>query len=175
MTKTIWTIGHSTLDLPVFLAMLTSHGITSLVDVRALPDSDQSPNFNQANMKTALTCANIQYNWMSDLGGRRKPVPNSINTAWDNDSFRGYADHMQTPVFKKAFTALTGTAATQPTAIMCLEADWSRCHRALIADALKAKDWNVLHITAGGVKPHPYTRVARVEGGQLSYSQERFL
>ena len=126
-------------------------------------------------MSPALEQTGIRYIWMPDLGGRRKPKPDSINTAWRNAAFRGYADHMQTPIFKKALATLEELAATQPTAYMCSEAVWWRCHRGLISDALKAKGWDVLHITVGGVKAHPYTPAARVEGGQLSYSQERFL
>ena len=175
MIKTIWTIGHSTLDWPIFLNLLESNGIRALVDVRTFPGSNRYPHFNQEIMSPALERAGIRYIWMPDLGGRRKPKPDSINTAWRNAAFRGYADHMQTPTFKKGLAALEELAATQPTTYMCSEAVWWRCHRGLISDALKAKGWEVLHITVGGVKPHPYTPAARVEGGQLSYSQERFL
>jgi uncharacterized protein (DUF488 family) len=175
VTKTIWTIGHSTLDWPAFLGMLTAHGIRTTVDVRAAAGSNSDPRFNRENMPPTLAGAGIRYVWMEDLGGRRVPHPNSINTAWRDEVFRGYADHMQTPAFKKALSALEDLALTRPAAFMCTEADWSKCHRGLIADALKAKGWEVLHITADGVNPHPYTRVARVEAGQLTYSEERFL
>lgn len=126
-------------------------------------------------MTSVLTADAIAYIWMESLGGRRQPSPNSINTGWRDDAFRGYADHMQTPIFKNALAELEKLATHQATVLMCAETDWVKCHRSLISDALKAKGWDVWHITPSSVQPHLYTRVARVEGGQLSYSEERFL
>jgi uncharacterized protein (DUF488 family) len=175
MIKNIWTIGHSTLDWPAFLGLLQSYGLRTLVDVRAsLPAHRDSP-FTPEAMTAGLSQAGIRYIKMPDLGGRRVPSANSINTALESPALRGYADHMKTPVFKHALAMLEELAATQFTVYMCTEVAWALCHRGLISDALKAKGWEVLHITASGTESHPYNRAARVEGGQLSYSQERFL
>jgi uncharacterized protein (DUF488 family) len=175
MPKTIWTIGHSTLAWPAFLDLLQSHDIKNLVDVRSFPGSRRYPHFNQENMSAALPLAGIRYIWMRDLGGRRKTTPNSHNTVWRNVAFRGYADHMETPAFATALAALEELASSSPTAYMCSEAVWWRCHRGLISDALKVRGWEVLHIEARGVKPHPYTPAATVKNGKLSYREATLL
>jgi uncharacterized protein (DUF488 family) len=168
--QTIWTIGHSTRPLQEFFDLLQGAQIESLADVRRYPASRRYPQFNAGALAEALPNAGIRYNGYSELGGRRTPRPGSSNTRWRNASFRGYADYMETEAFQDAFCRLTADAGEARTAIMCAEAPWWRCHRALIADALKARGIEVLHIMAQGkVVPHPYTPAASVVDGKLYY------
>ena len=167
---TLWTIGHSTRALDAFLALLRWQQIELLVDVRRYPGSRMHPQFNSAPLAQSLADAGVRYRSAPDLGGRRTPRRDSRNTAWKNASFRGYADYMETPDFAAALERLMSEAAQQRTAIMCAEAVWWRCHRALIADALKARGVDVLHILDGPkVAEHPYTAAARIVEGRLEY------
>ena len=171
---TLWTIGHSTLEWGAFLGLLQGNGIEALADVRRFPASRRHPHFNAAHLRGALDDAGIAYAPFPDLGGRRRPRPGSANTAWRNASFRGYADYMETAEFQGALARLLELAAGKRTAIMCAEAVWWSCHRALIADELKARGVEVLHIAGPGApKPHPYTSAARLVNGKLSYSAEQ--
>ena len=176
MSRTIWTIGHSTRAWDEFVALLRHHGIRAVADVRSFPGSRRHPQFNREAMERALPEAGISYTWRPELGGRRKARPDSANTAWRHVNFRGYADYMETPAFAAALAALEGAAADTPTAFMCSEAVWWRCHRGLISDALKARGWEVLHITDEKTpKPHPFTPPARLENGALTYRESRLL
>jgi uncharacterized protein (DUF488 family) len=171
---TVWTIGHSTLEWQPFLDLLKAQGIEAVADVRRFAASRRHPQFNAEPMRRALEEAGIEYAAFADLGGRRAPRPDSPNTAWRNASFRGYADYMATPAFQAALARLLGLAAGKRTAIMCAEAVWWSCHRGLIADELKARGIEVLHIAGSGApKPHPYTSAARIVEGKLAYSAEQ--
>ena len=166
----IWTIGHSTLSIEDFIVRLQSFAIARLIDVRSFPGSRRYPHFNKENLSTDLTDAAIRYEHLRELGGRRRPRPDSINIAWRNDSFRGYADFMETNEFRDGVERLIEFASKQRVAIMCSEAVWWRCHRSMISDYLKVKGIDVRHIMAEGkAEPHPFTPVARVVDGELSY------
>jgi uncharacterized protein (DUF488 family) len=166
----IWTIGHSTRATEQFIALLRFQQIELLLDVRRYPGSRMHPQFNSGPLAELLAQARIAYRSVPELGGRRAPRPDSRNTAWRNASFRGYADYMDTPEFNAALDRLVSGAATSRTAIMCAEAVWWQCHRSLIADALKARGIEVLHILDGPkVAEHPYTAAARVVDGRLEY------
>ncbi len=166
----IWTVGHSTLGADEFLELLTSHQIAHLADVRRFPGSRRYPQFNEQQLRETLRASGIAYYHFPELGGRRTPRPDSRNTSWRNESFRGYADFMETDEFLGGINRLTLVARTGRTAIMCAEALWWRCHRGLIADYLKAAGGEVCHITGPGKSiPHPYTRAARFVEGKLSY------
>ena len=166
----LWTIGHSTLPVDEFIATLRSFQIQTVVDVRSFPGSRRYPQYNKGNLRTALAGANIQYLHCPELGGRRPANPHSLNMAWRNKMFRGYADHMETCEFHKGLTNLLTAAKIERTAIMCAEAVWWRCHRSLISDYLKASGVEVTHImTAGKSEPHPFTSAARIVNGELSY------
>ena len=168
--QTIWTIGHSTRLLQEFLDLLQAQQIESLADVRRYPASRRYPQFNATALAEALPNVGIRYSGYPELGGRRVPRPDSFNTRWRNASFRGYADYMETAAFQDALCRLIAGAGDARTAIMCAEAPWWRCHRALIADALKVRGIEVLHIMAPGkVVPHPYTPAASVVDGRLYY------
>ena len=160
--RTIWTIGHSTRSREEFLAALHSFQIEVLVDVRRYPGSKKYPQFNATALATYLPEAGISYLPEVELGGRRKPKPNSANTAWKSESFRGYADYAETAAFAAGIAKLTAVGALQRTAYMCSEAVWWRCHRAIISDYLKASGWTVRHIMKEGVATeHPYTSAFR--------------
>ena len=171
---TIYTVGHSTPTIEVFLSMLESFDIKTIVDIRRFPGSRKFPQFNQDNLKIALEEDGIQYISMLELGGRRKPNNDSKNTIWKNESFRGYADYMETAAFENAVVKLEEIALKQTTAYMCSEALWYRCHRAMVSDYLKAKGWNVLHImNIAKVQQHKYTEPARIVDGKIYYSDEK--
>lgn len=150
--------------------MLQSFDIKLLADIRTLPGSRKYPHFNQDALKASLGEAAIDYLHFPDLGGRRRPRPGSVNTAWRNKAFQGYADYMETPEFRSAITKLEGLAKKQPTVYMCSEAVWWRCHRSLVSDYLKLKGWQVMHIMAvGKAQEHPYSSPARTDQGRLFY------
>lgn len=156
-----------------FIVMLQSFDIEMLADIRRFAGSRKYPQFNQENLAISLKANGIDYNHLEDLGGRRKTQKDSKNNLWRNESFRGYADYMETEEFKKAIAELEKIAETRTTVYMCAEAVWWRCHRAMVSDYLKAKGWIVLHIMAKGkAEEHPYTSPARVVGNCVFYSDE---
>lgn len=166
--REIWTIGHSTRTLEEFIALLNAFCIRHLVDIRTFPGSRRYPHFNKEILSKALQEEGIRYTHMVDLGGRRKPLPDSTNTVWRHASFRGYADYMETPPFTMAIEKLEAFAATEVVAYMCSEAVWWKCHRALVSDYLKAHGWTVCHIMdEGKSQEHPYTKPAREAQGKL--------
>jgi uncharacterized protein (DUF488 family) len=173
----IWTIGHSTRSIDEFISLLKENDIKLLADVRTLPGSKRCPQFNKEALAESLSSHGIRYEHFPELGGRRKSNLDSRNTAWRNASFRGYADYMETEQFQKGIQRLLDVAAEAgPTAIMCAEAVWWRCHRSLIADYLKARGAEVLHILGvNKVEPHPYTSAARIVNGKLSYKGDSLL
>ncbi|MBX3252511.1 MAG: DUF488 domain-containing protein [Chitinophagaceae bacterium] len=167
----IYTIGHSTHSLDDFIAMLQSFAIKNLVDIRGLPGSRKFPQFDKENLEQSLEEYGIQYTHLKELGGRRKVHKDSKNTRWRNASFRGYADYMETKAFEKGIEELEAIALQAPTAYMCAEAVWWRCHRSMVSDYLKAKGWVVQHIMAiGKSEEHAYTSPARVVGDRVFYS-----
>jgi uncharacterized protein (DUF488 family) len=166
----IFTIGHSTHPFEKFLAILRAHGIEQLIDVRTIPKSRRNPHFNREKMEQSLPPEGIAYRHMPGLGGLRHPRKDSINLGWQNASFRGYADYMQTSQFEKSLSELIDVARDRRTAIMCAEAVPWRCHRSLIGDALLARGIEVEDILSeSSRKPHRYTSFARVENGQVTY------
>lgn len=166
----IWTIGHSTRSLAEFLELLDANRIEALADVRRFPGSRKYPHFNKAELSASLAEKKIEYELFENLGGRRRARKDSPNTVWRNESFRGYADYMETVEFKEGIERLLKLAARKRTAVMCSEAVWWRCHRSLVADYLKVAGVAVEHII--GLKKnetHPFTSPARVEDGKLLY------
>jgi uncharacterized protein (DUF488 family) len=166
----LWTIGHSTLSIDDFIGKLKSFEIQVLADVRSYPGSRRYPHFNREQLRASLADAGVRYEHFAELGGRRRARPDSLNIAWRNESFRGYADYMETSEFRDGIDSLLNIASTQRTAIMCSEAVWWRCHRSLISDYLKVKGIDVNHIMSiGKAEPHPFTSAAGVVDGELSY------
>ena len=165
----IFTIGHSTHSADTFLALLRMHGVTQLADVRTMPMSRRHPHFNRDSLEKFLAASGIRYRHLGGLGGLRKPKRDSTNTAWKHPSFRGYADYMETEAFERAFRELVVFASAGPTAVMCAEAVWWRCHRQLLADALLVHGVRVWHIVGAGVKPHEMNAFARIRDGKVIY------
>ena len=168
---TIYTIGHSTHSIEEFIAMLQAFDIKIVADIRSLPVSNKFPQFNQDNLKIALEEVGIQYLHLTDLGGRRKAKKDSKNTSWKNISFRGYADYMETEQFENAVQNMEAIAEEETLAYMCSEAVWWRCHRSMVSDYLKAKNWEVFHIMGvGKVQEHRYTEPARIVKNKVLYT-----
>jgi uncharacterized protein (DUF488 family) len=169
--RLILTIGHSTRPLDEFIALLKSHGVTLLADVRTIPRSRHNPQFNLDTLPAALSAAGIGYLHMKGLGGLRHGVRNSPNTGWRTPSFRGYADYMLTEEFGHNLERLMEVAGTEEqVAVMCAEAVPWRCHRSLIADALTVRGVPVEHIMGPGRRqPHRLTPFARVDGARITY------
>jgi uncharacterized protein (DUF488 family) len=166
----VLTIGHSTHPIEEFLAMLEAHGVRTLTDVRRIPRSRHNPQFNNDALPHSLAARGITYIHMPELGGLRRPRPDSVNTAWRNASFRGFADYMQTPEFAAALSRLIEIGAA-PAAIMCAEAVPWRCHRSLLADALTARGIPVEHILSASTrKSHQLTPFAGLHGDTITYS-----
>jgi uncharacterized protein (DUF488 family) len=168
---TIYTVGHSTRSAQELLALLRQADVQVVADVRAFPSSRRHPQFDRAVMEEWLPEGGIRYAHMAGLGGRRKPAPGSSNTAWRESAFQGYADYMASYEFRSALAALEKAARQSPTAIMCAEAVWWRCHRRLIADALTARGWRVEHLGVGEPpRRHELPEFAVVEpDGSITY------
>lgn len=169
---TLWTIGHSSRPLEEFVGLLDANGVEAVTDVRSHPGSRHCPQYGQVALRDGLIERGLDYHWILELGGRRRARPDSPNTAWRNASFRGYADYMQTPAFDLGLNALLAVARRKRTSLMCAEALWWRCHRSMIADALKARGVRVLHIVGpNSVIEHPWTAPARMLAGRLTYAK----
>jgi uncharacterized protein (DUF488 family) len=171
----LYTIGHSTRTLQDLIETLKAHSIQTLVDIRAFPMSRRLPQFNRESLENSLPEAGIAYVWMKALGGyRKKTRDDSPHIGLRNDSFRNYADYMLTPEFENAMADLVALAARSPTAYMCAERVYFRCHRMLVSDWLVAHGHEVLHIDGTGpVKPHRLTAEARMLESKLIYRGDR--
>jgi uncharacterized protein (DUF488 family) len=168
---TVFTIGHSTRSVEEMTGLLGEANVRVVADVRAFPSSRRHPQFNRDALVQWLAAAGLEYAHLPGLGGRRSPVPGSLNTAWRETAFQGYADHMSTPEFKRALAELESVARDRATAIMCAEAVWWRCHRRLIADALVVRGWRVEHLGIGDDRRlHQLPDSALVTpGGNITY------
>lgn len=166
MTVTVFTVGHGARDIDAFLGLLHGAGIERLVDVRTAPGSTKHPQFGGDALAASLAHAGIGYEWEGKaLGGWRRARPDSRHTALRSPGFRGYADHMQTEAFREARGRVMATARQVPTAVMCAESLWWRCHRRMLADALLGAGCEVRHIMEGGrLEPHRLASQARLEG-----------
>ena len=167
----IYTVGHSTRSLIELRSLLSSVGVTELVDVRSVPRSRRHPHFSGDALATELPVHGINYTHEPALGGFRRPTASSPNGGWQHEAFRGYADHMRSEEFQAALKRLVDCGRTHTSALMCAEANWRRCHRRLIADALLVRGWRVLHL---GLEqrpvPHELTPFAILGPGEtLTY------
>jgi len=171
--KIIWTIGHSVHPIEKFIDMLKVFEIEYLIDIRSYPGSKRLPHFNKEALEKSLPENNIEYTHMPELGGRRPAKPDSHNTAWRVNAFRGYADYMETDEFKNAIIKLTKFSDKKRVAYMCAEALWWSCHRSLVSDYLKINGWKVIHIMSETKsEEHPYTKPARIVDGKLDYRKD---
>lgn len=168
--KTLYTIGHSTRTIEQFLDLLKAYDIQELVDVRTVPKSRHNPQFGQDLLAPALNAGGIGYTHLKQLGGLRHPAKDSINSGWQNTSFRGYADYMATAEFQQGLQTLEAIAEKRTTAIMCAEAVPWRCHRSMIADAMTLQGWEVREIQSKKTaKPHELTPFLKVQDGKITY------
>jgi uncharacterized protein (DUF488 family) len=166
----LFTVGHSTRGLDELVELLREHGITLLADVRTAPGSRRMPHFTKAALAADLPARGVEYVHVPELGGLRRPRPDSPNAGWRNESFRGYADHMADPEFAAALERLVGWGRDRHVTVMCAEAVPWRCHRSLIADALLVRGVPVTHVIGPGrTQPATLTPFARVEGGRITY------
>lgn len=170
MPLTVFTVGHSNRSLDAFLAILKAHRIECLADVRTVPRSRHNPQFNAEALEKSLPLVGIAYTRLPRLGGLRKPRKDSRNMAWRNDSFRGYADYMESPEFEKGIGELLALARDRRTAIMCAEALYYRCHRSLISDALVCRGIETVHLLEEKrTAPHRLTAFVKIEDGRPTY------
>ena len=166
----VFTIGHSTRPIVDFIHRLTSHGVNRVIDVRTIPRSRFNPQFDSTHLPASLHAAGLHYVHLPGLGGLRRPSKESLNTGWRNPSFRGYADHMQTAVFRESLDRCIELAQAERVVLMCAEAVPWRCHRSLIADALVARGIEVREIVSDvRYTPHSLTPFARVDGLTVTY------
>jgi len=173
-TGAIFTVGHSTLPLETFIALLKTYGIERLVDIRTVPRSRHNPQFNSDTLDDALKAETIEYVPLQKLGGLRHARKDSPNAGWRNKSFRGYADYMQTPEFADALATLIHMSREKRVAIMCAEAVPWRCHRSLVADALHIRGVPVIEILSqSSYRPHKLTPFAQVQGTHITYPPEQ--
>ena len=168
MLKRIYTIGHSTRTLAELVSLLREHGVTRLADIRRYPGSRRHPHFAGESLQQTLPQHGIEYHHFESLGGRRRASKSSKNAAWENEQFRGYADHMSSEEFQQTVDRLTDTE--MPTAYMCAEAVPWRCHRNLLSDELVRRGVEVIHILGpGSSQPHALNAMARIEGDRVTY------
>jgi uncharacterized protein (DUF488 family) len=172
--KAVWTIGHSTRKLGAFVEMLHSFQIKAVVDIRSYPGSSRYPHFNKEALEVSLPSNGMLYFHIKNLIGRRKANIDSKNTAWHHPAFRGYADYMETGLFREGIQQLEKIAIQQRTAYMCSEALWWRCHRSMISDYLKVQRWKVMHIMKiGKEEEHRFTAPAGIVDGVLTYEENK--
>lgn len=165
-----YAVGHGTASEQELLERLAQGGVRRLVDVRTAPGSRRSPHLSRDRMQGWLPAAGVAYRWEPRLGGFRRPAPDSPDVVWRNDSFRGYAGHLRTEQAQAALAELAEEAARAPTAFLCSETVWWRCHRRLVADALLLlHDLPVAHLMPGRVTAHTPTPGVRRVGDVLVY------
>jgi len=167
---TVFTIGHSTRTLEEFIQLLKTNGIKLLVDVRTAPRSRHNPQFNKETLPASLKAESVRYIHVPEIGGLRRPQRDSVNLAWKNSGFRGYADYMQTKEFTDSLLKIIALARENCTALMCAEALPWRCHRSLISDALVVRHVKVRHIiSASSIITHELSELAHVDGFKITY------
>ncbi len=170
----LYSVGHSNRTIEHFIALLWAHGIQQVIDIRTIPKSRHNPQFNKESLHKSLKKAHIFYTHIKELGGLRHPQKDSINTGWENLSFRGFADYMVTSEFKIGLDCLKTIAVSKKTVMMCAEAVPWRCHRSLIADALTKQKWQVFHIQSRKTAlPHEPTPFLKIRNGNLVYPNIR--
>ena len=169
-TPSVSTVGHSNHPIEKFLAILKAHGVERVVDVRRFPVSRKWPHFDAESLAKSLPAAGIDYAGTPELGGRRKPRPDSPHVAWRVDAFRGYADFMDTEEFARSLDKALALARERPTALMCAEALPWRCHRSILADAFLARGWDIFEILSEKeARARKLPDFARLEGERLIY------
>lgn len=166
----VYTIGHSTRTIEAFIDILKAYEIKQVVDIRTIPRSRHNPQFNKDTLPESLKKAKIMYVHIAGLGGLRHAFPDSVNKAWRNASFRGYADYMQTDDFKTGLERVIGLSKKRKIVLMCAESVPWRCHRSLVADALLIRNIQTMDIFSPTIsKNHVLTPWATVRGKRITY------
>ncbi len=166
----IFTVGHGTRSIEELIELLKTYKVERIVDVRTIPRSRYNPQFNKDILTKSLKKVHIGYIHIKGLGGLRHAKKDSVNMAWRNASFRGFADYMQTEDFKKNIERLIKIAKQKKIVIMCAESVPWRCHRSLIADALFVRGIQVKHImNRKTCNDHNLVSWAKVKDFQLTY------
>jgi uncharacterized protein (DUF488 family) len=143
-----------------------------VIDVRRFPVSRRWPLFNAENLASSLPAAEIDYAPMPELGGRRKPRPDSPHVAWRTDAFRGYADFLDTPGSAESLEKAMALARERRSALLCAEALPWRCHRSILADAFIARGWDVFEIVSDKeARVRKLPEFARLEGERVVYDR----
>ena len=169
----VWTVGHSTRELTEFVSVISAYSVELIVDVRRYPGSRRLPHFASSALEQSLASAGISYLWIPQLGGRRRPDVNSVNTGWRHPAFRGYADYTATEEFASGLFELLMVAGGLQVAIMCAEVLWWRCHRRIIADVLTSLGIQVVHIRdESNAEVHELAAPARIVDGGLTYAAD---
>jgi uncharacterized protein (DUF488 family) len=169
-TPRLLTVGHSSHTLDALAGLLRAHGVTQVADVRRWPRSRRHPHFDDDALAVELAPRGIHYAHLPELGGHRVPVAGSANDGWAEPAFNGYADHLASGEFARGLARLEGLAAGRPTAVMCAEGPWRRCHRRLLSDVVAVRGGAVAHITPdGALQPHVVTEFAVIEDGLPRY------
>jgi uncharacterized protein (DUF488 family) len=166
----VLTLGHSTRSLEELHALCVAHDIQRVADIRQYPASRRHPHFAREPLARFLEEHGLEYVWLQSLGGRRPRRADSPHTAWKEEAFAGYADHMETPEFRSGIDALLERAGERRTAVLCAEAWPYGCHRRLVSDWLVAHGTEVRHVLAlDRLEPHRMTDFARRDGDHLVY------
>lgn len=167
----LYTIGHSTHRIDIFLSLLLQHAIEALVDVRSFPGSRRWPQFNHDEIRASVESSGVCYRWCKALGGRRHSSQrDSPHIAWQHAAFRSYADYTDSAEFAAAIEGLSELAARRRSAIMCSEGLWWRCHRRIISDHMAVRGWHVQHIMPNGkLATHVLPDFARIDGQRIVY------
>ncbi|HEU4975184.1 MAG TPA: DUF488 domain-containing protein [Baekduia sp.] len=170
MGGTLYSVGHSSHTLDGLVALLCLHGVTQVADVRRWPRSRRHPHFDDDALAVELAPRGIAYAHLPELGGHRRPAAGSTNDGWAEEAFRGYADHLASTEMARGLARLEALATRRPTAVMCAEGGWERCHRRLLCDALTVRGWEVRHVRPDGeIEPHRLPDFAVVDGGVPRY------
>lgn len=169
-----YTVGHSSRSADEFFSALRAHEVDLVADIRRFPGSERHPQFNKDALAEVLQERQIEYRYFESLGGRRSSDrSDSPNTAWENESFRAYADYALTEEFQNALEELIELGENYTPAIMCAEAVYWRCHRRIVADWLIARGHDVVDIfDPNRANDHELTRFAVVDDGRVVYSAD---
>jgi uncharacterized protein (DUF488 family) len=168
----VFTVGHGAGPVEGLLSLLENARVRRLVDIRTAPGSRRHPQFGKEALDESLRERGIEYVWRKDLGGWRKPESHSPHVSLRSPGFRGYADYMETDAFATAIAWLMEAAREKPTAIMCAESLWWRCHRRMVSDALVVRGCRVVHLLPDGRQAqHVLNPAARVEGTRIVYDR----
>lgn len=166
----IYSLGHGARPLEELLVLLDEAGVRHVVDIRTAPLSRRHPHFDGTALHASLRERGIAYAHLRGLGGWRHARPDSPHVALRVPGFRGYADHLSSAEFRRDYEILLEMARRAPTAYMCAETHWWRCHRKILSDRLVVDGWEVMHlIRTGERQPHGLSRLARLSEGQLLY------